>query len=309
MRWVAIVACQRMHQTASWNPVFGSHPEWGWWNLKERSYYWQEYTLRMKITTVALLQLHNKWRKHKYPPTGASKQFIIGPGYIWGLNVFLSDQIMLRRLCNQCKWQNLVGKCATDLVAKFESYKRTRVLTAWFWSACGICQCFLTGKLKISLGALRYILLYSVPYVIRSCMTWRWWYPWRSYTLVLWKVHGGRVWDSLEATRLSGLPSGAWNVLERPDLGNGVYMESESGDVILPKSIWSKLSGLCRSRKTLSHELSEMFFRRVGITMENHNYYIVVGWMSDTPLQKLTTWSDQPNNNYNQRDNMQLHNK
>ena len=43
--------------------------------------------------------------------------------------------------------------------------------------------------------------------------------------------------DSLEATRLSGLPSGAWNVLERPDLGNGVYMESESGDVILPKSI------------------------------------------------------------------------
>ena len=160
MRWVAIVACQRMHQTASWNPVFGSHPEWGWWNLKERSYYWQEYTLRMKITTVALLQLHNKWRKHKYPPTGASNQFIIGPGYIWGLNVFLSDQIMLRRLCNQCKWQNLVGKCATDLVAKFESYKRTRVLTAWFWSACGICQCFLTGKLKISLGPLRHILLY-----------------------------------------------------------------------------------------------------------------------------------------------------
>ena len=116
---------------------------------------------------------HNKWRKHKYPPTGASNQFMIGPSYIWGLNVFLSDQIMLRRLCNQCKWQNIVVKCASNtigatwLVAKFESYKRTRVLTAWFWSACGICQCFLTGKLEISLGPLRNILLYSVPYVIR----------------------------------------------------------------------------------------------------------------------------------------------
>ena len=50
--------------------------------------------------------------------------------------------------------------------------------------------------------------------------------------------------DSLEATRLSGLLCGGQNVLEWPDLGNGVYMELESGignwrvnDVILPKSI------------------------------------------------------------------------
>ena len=37
-------------------------------------------------------------------------------------------------------------------------------------------------------------------------------------------------WDSLEATGLSGLLCGSRNVLERPDLGNGVYMELvESG--------------------------------------------------------------------------------
>ena len=66
--------------------------------------------------SCSIATAHNKWRKHKYPPTGASNQFMIGPGYIWGLNVFLSDQIMLRRLCNQCKWQNLVGKCASNAI-------------------------------------------------------------------------------------------------------------------------------------------------------------------------------------------------
>ena len=57
------------------------------------------------------------------------------------------------------------------------------------------------------------------------------------------KVHGGlgfiRSHTSVRVARRGGQ-----NVLERPDLGNGVYMELESGignwrvdDVILPKSI------------------------------------------------------------------------
>ena len=62
------------------------------------------------------------------------------------------------------------------------------------------------------------------------------WLIWRvHHDMVLMKFLGGnsimKSWygDSLEATHLSGLPCGGRNVLERPDLRNGVYMELESG--------------------------------------------------------------------------------